>query len=674
MNFFEQQDSARKYTGRLVLLFGLAVLAIIAALYLTAIAALNGIALADEHAPQHLQWEWWRPDALVMVSIVVASTIGLGSLLKILSLRSGGASVAMSLGGRLIDPSTTDPKEKRLINIVEEMAIASGVPVPLVFVMDGERGINAFAAGYTMNDAAVAVTRGTLDTLNRDELQGVVAHEFSHILNGDMRLNIRLIGILHGILVIGSTGVWLLKSAAHTGGGRRLGNNRDAGGIVLAIVLLGAILAAIGYIGVFFGRLIKSAVSRQREFLADASAVQFTRNPLGIAGALKKIGGYGSGSAVDARGADELSHLFFSKAVSLKMFDAMMSTHPPLVDRIQRIDPGFDGNFEPVQADAAEPVSPYAQPQPQYSGPVAGVAMGMAAGPQGPAGPHGAQRSPATVAINPATVVNQVGAPTEAHVGYSRGLLSGMPDVLKRAAHEPFGAVALVYALLLDADQPEARAHQVQLLKAQSHPGLVGEAQRLFPYLGQLDPRARLPIVEILAPALRQLSPAQHDAFVGDIRTLVEADRQVSIFEFALQKILFRRLVSGYGSSRRSVVQFHSLNPLRHDVVGLVSALTYVGHTTIDDVNRAYTHGMGRVPMILRHAPSPLPPEQCTFDAVDRALGRLDQASPGIKARVLDACAHAVLADGEVTIQEAELLRAIADALECPLPPFLEAA
>ncbi|MBA3850586.1 MAG: peptidase M48, partial [Opitutus sp.] len=310
MDFFEAQARAKRRTNRLVALFALAVLGTIAASYLAAILIFRQVQpIAEQTEANYWEYQrtarwpdraaftqWWDPQIFAGVAVGTLAIVGLASLFKWSQMRAGGSAVAEMVGGRRVDPRTTDLRERRLLNVVEEMAIASGTPVPAVYVLENEPGINAFAAGLTTADAVVAVTRGTLDKLNRDELQGVIGHEFSHILNGDMRLNVKLTAIVFGILVIGLIGRGILRSL---GRGRiRTGGGKNKGGGLAVIAAVGLALLLIGYIGYFFGRLIQAAVSRQREFLADASAVQFTRNPGGISGALKKIGGYALGSTM----------------------------------------------------------------------------------------------------------------------------------------------------------------------------------------------------------------------------------------------------------------------------------------------------------------------------------------------------------------------------------------
>ena len=360
MDFFERQDQARRSTRRLIVYFIMAVILIILSIYIAAIAIFLGFNL---NADSELPFEWWNSELFLWITGATVSVVVIGSLYKIFALSQGGVVVARSLGGRLIESNTPNPQERRLLNVVEEMAIASGTPVPSVFLLEKEKSINAFAAGFTPTDAVIGVTQGTLQILSRHELQGVIAHEFSHILNGDMRLNIRLIGVLNGILVIAMIGYAILRGTS-----RSSSSKKGGGGAVLAF---GAALFIIGYVGVFFGKLIKSAVSRQREFLADASAVQFTRNPDGLAGALKKIGGLVHGSRIKSSKAEEASHLFFSDGmhgkaspflsmrnhkppVQTRSAFSFMATHPPLETRIKRIDPSFRGRFPAVHVPSKE--------------------------------------------------------------------------------------------------------------------------------------------------------------------------------------------------------------------------------------------------------------------------------------------------------------------------------
>ncbi len=417
MDYFQNQDVARKRTGLLVFLFITAVILIVLSVYFAIGLVLE---LAEPQGPgetvQGLA-RLWNPELFGMVALGTSGLIAGGSLFKIAALSGGGHTVAELLGGRLLHPDKASPDERRLLNVVEEMAIASGLPVPPVYLLENEAGINAFAAGHTSGDAVVAVTSGTLQRLTRDELQGVIAHEFSHILNGDMRLNIRLMGVLFGILVIGLTG-WIIFRSSMGGGYVRVGARDDDRKGFNPIPLIGLALYIIGYVGVFFGNLIKAAVSRQREFLADASAVQFTRNPDGIAGALKKIGALAEGSRVGDSHAEEASHMFFGEAVSgLNELFGLLSTHPPLIERIQRIDPSFTGDFSQVRLDRIEEAAPTRQR----------LIPGMRSGVMG---------------LTAAAAVARVGTIDQAHIDYAADLKESFPAPLAQAVRDPLGAQA----------------------------------------------------------------------------------------------------------------------------------------------------------------------------------------------------------------------------------------
>ena len=522
MDFFERQDQARRSTRRLLVYFMLAVILIILSIYIAVIAIVYGFSV--NRALGH-PFQWWDPDMFLWVTGGTLSVIVIGSLYKIFALSQGGEVVGRWLGGRLIDSNTPNPQERRLLNAVEEMAIASGTPVPSVFLLEEEKSINAFAAGFTPADAVIGVTQGTLQILYRDELQGVIAHEFSHILNGDMRLNIRLIGILNGILVIAMIGYGILR------GTRSSSSKKGGGGAVLAF---GAALFIIGYVGVFFGKLIKSAVSRQREFLADASAVQFTRNPDGIAAALKKIGGLVHGSRIEGPKAEETSHLFFSdgmhgtKSPVLSMRNrkppvqtqsafSFMATHPPLETRIERIDPSFDGRFPAVHFPSKEALETRNQKE------LAASAAPSAAKPAAPTRPGGTPFIP-IIPVIPQQMTQLFGKLTEAHLAYATLLLSGLPSRLTAGVREPASARIIIFALLLSHDS-ETRRAQFQLLNESKDPLVSSEATlEASTLIDRCPPEARLPLVDLALPALQTLSFSQYQEFTGLVEGLMKAD------------------------------------------------------------------------------------------------------------------------------------------------------
>ena len=532
MDFFERQDQARRSTRRLIVYFMLAVIMITLAIYIAVIAIVYGSSV--NRVLGH-PFQWWDPDMFLWGTGGTVSVIVIGSLYKIFALSQGGEVVARWLGGRLIDSNTPNPQERRLLNVVEEMAIASGTPVPSVFLLKEEKSINAFAAGFTPADAVIGVTRGTLQILSRDELQGVIAHEFSHILNGDMRLNIRLIGVLNGILVIAMIGYGILR-------GTRSSSSKKGGGA--AVLAFGAALFIIGYVGVFFGKLIKSAVSRQREFLADASAVQFTRNPDGLTGALKKIGGLVHGSRIKSPKAEEASHLFFSdgmhgtKSPVLSMRNrkppvqtqsafSFMATHPPLETRIERIDPSFDGRFPAVHFPSKEALETRDQKE------LAASAAPSAAKPAAPTRPGGTPFIP-IIPMIPQQMTQLFGKLTEAHLAYATLLLSGLPSRLTAGVREPASARIIIFALLLSHDS-ETRRAQFQLLNELKDPLVSSEATlEASTLIDRCPPEARLPLVDLALPALRTLSLSQYQDFTGLVEELMKADQKIDLFEFTL--------------------------------------------------------------------------------------------------------------------------------------------
>jgi len=673
MNFFQHQDRARANTWRLVGLFAIAVVLIVAAIYGIVLGCLRlafwkypdtYVELLHDNrfdAPPQADaplppFDWWQPEVLGMVAIATLLIIGMGSLYKILTMGAGGFAVAMRLGGRPVDPDTTDPAERRLLNVVEEMAIASGLPVPMVCILNREESINAFAAGFTPNDAVIGVTYGCMSLLKRDELQGVVAHEFSHILNGDMRLNLRLIGILHGILLIGLIGLGIMRGIAY--GGRTRSSGRGGGAAVIALLVIGAALTIVGYLGVFFGRIIKAAVSRQREFLADASAVAFTRNPDGVADALKKIGGYGKASRILSDDAETHSHLFFGD-FRVRGFAAStwLSTHPSLELRIKRIDPAFDGTFSKITAPAKEKKDAQLNREAKASAREA------------------TRRAGGRILFDPDNIIGQIGAPTAAHLLYGAALLEALPDTLRAAAHSPAQAVCLVYALVLDEDL-EVRKAQLELLQGALKLELVQEIARLFELRESLNTAARLPLIDLAVPALRKMNDKQCRGFVALLKRLIDADERVSIFEFALDKLLRHRLERAVEKPRRREVRYHGFTPVMPDCLLVLSILARAGHA--DDAKAAIAHqaGLNRLPtsVLGRISTELLPAEQCTFSALEPSLDHIALCKPVIKQRIVDALAHCVLKDGQVTVEEAELLRAICHCIDCPLPPFLPSA
>jgi len=643
-DFFQHQDVARRRTGLLVVLFILAVLAIVIAVNLVFAIAFS-VAVEWNAEKQGIEATGLSPILFAWVSLGTIAVIVIGSLYKTSEISSGGEAVALMLGGRLLNQQTKSQAERRLLNVVEEMAIASGTAVPPVYVLDGEKSINAFAAGHQSGDAVIGVSRGCLDYLTRDELQGVMAHEFSHMLNGDMRMNLRLIGILHGILVIALIGYFLMRSMFYTSGR----SDKKGGAIPILLVAVG--LMIIGWVGVLFGQLIKAAVSRQREYLADASAVQFTRYPAGIAGALKKIGGLPSSSHIEDPHAGEVSHMFFGDAMVGSFFN-MFGTHPPLGERISRIDPSFDGEFPKIKRLTEEkPAARKAKPAKAAKKP--GSPLDPLTG------------SGAGVAIDPAGVIGRIGVPGMEQLLVAAAVIESLPPPIAQAAHEPYGARAVIYALLLDRDEA-IRARQLASLKKGAEEQSFAETQRLMPRIDQLPPDARAPLVDMAIPALKNISPTQYSAFLNNVDELVRADEKMDLFEYSIRTLLVRNLDVHFGRSKPVKVRYHAFTPVFGSLVTVLSTLARAGHDTQEKAERAFKAGLAGADRAMAMPPE----EQCTLKNFDEALDKLAQASPGIKRRIMQACTACIAADEIVTVRESELLRVIAAVLECPLPPL----
>ena len=640
MDFFQAQDDARQRTRVLIALFAAAIVAIVVCIYIV-VALVAGLGLRFE------------PGVFLAVVAGVALVVGGGSTYRTMQLRQGGPSVAAMLGGRAVDLATTDADERKLLNVVEEMAIASGVPVPAVFVLP-EESINAFAAGYGIHDAAVAVTYGALRHLTRDELQGVIAHEFSHILNGDMRLNIRLIGLLHGLLVLVLVGRVLLRSGSNGSSSRR--GKKGGGGAQIALV--GLALVILGYIGVLFGKLIKAAASRQREFLADAAAVQFTRNPEGIAGALKKIGALGSGSRIRHPRAEELSHLYFASGLK-SGFAGMFATHPPLEERIRRIDPSFDGSYAGVLDQAA----------------VERVATESAAQRRAAAGPRVEPRTPLATMRSPmdlGALIAAVGALASEHLDFARQLVEGLPAELRSAAHSKDDAPALVFALLLAAES-EADAKERDAVRSFGGDELLTKVDELVPLVRAAGQRVRLPLLDMALPALRRLGRERSAALGRAVRTLILADGSIKPLEFAVYRVLARELGGARARAAANARAIHSLAALRDECAVVLSALAYAGARDEADAHASFDHAVKSLPSgvgELRIRPA----AEAGLDAADRALERLAHGSPGVRRRFLVAAGQAIAHDRILTPDEVELFRAVAEALDCPVPPMLATA
>ena len=641
MNFFEHQHRARRSTALMLLLFALAVAAIVAVLNLVGAAvyvlAFDLPLLYESHLFEAVPRQVYGWSTAIVLCVIAG-----GTAWRLYQLSGGGIAVADLVGARHVGRGTGEPSERRLLNVVEEMALASGIAVPLVFVLDGQRTINAFAAGYSPHEATIIVTQGAPERLNRDELQGVVAHEFSHILNGDMRLNIHLVGVIAGIVLIGSAGAALMT------GGRNESGEYRAVGADFRLIFLGLLLWLIGSIGVFAGRLIKAVISREREFLADASAVQLTRNPDGIGGALFKIDQ--RGSTIVQLHAEELSHMCIGAPVKDYFEFAWLATHPPLEARIERIlGPGakrlLRERVERVETAAlasqgspvvSEFVSPlYARPAAALSG-----AAGLA---------H--------------SVVESIGNPSAAHLDYARKMLEAIPVEIRAAVEREEGAKAALFALLLG--EGELRKAQLALIGEATGADVAAQGARFADALKPLGARGRLPVLELVIPTLKRLPRIERDRLLEASKAVIEADRKVTLGEFVLLTLCRSHIQKD--EKRPPTARHRNIDAVIGEAGVVLSLLAHSGKGGM----AAFDKGMSvlGIPGGVLRAPAEL-----NIAAVQGALDELKLLLPLKKPQFIKACLAAAMADDKLTVAEGELMRAICAALDTPLPPILETA
>lgn len=636
MNFFDAQDNARRTSRRLVYAYLVATALIVAGVTLV----VGGALFAFSETGYEQTFGDFAADAttLLLVTATATTLVIVGaSMYKTAALSGGGSSVAVALGGVPVPSDVQDPLRRRLRNIVEEMAIASGTPVPDIYVLERESGINAFAAGYELGDAAIAVTRGALETLDRDELQGVIGHEFSHVLNGDMRLNIRLMGILFGIMAIGLIGRMLLRGAGH-------GRGRNAG----AAVMVGLGLTILGSVGVFMARLIKAGVSRQREFLADASAVQFTRQTSGIANALKKIGGYRAHSYLQAADPEEVSHMLFGAGSRLR---GMFATHPPLTQRIQALDPSFNPEEYP-EVRRREGIG---------SGVAAAFAGAATVAEVGGSGPE--------VEALPEAIADMVGQPEVEHVGYAAGLRSSLPPALYDAAHSADLAYLLVVALVLDRSGKTA-ARQQSLVEQRLGRERARLVHEYYDTLRGIGAEYRLPLMELAFPALKRRPEQQLQYLLELAATLIDSDGEIDLYEYCFYRVLVASIEQATFPARRRKRRSAAREPVRRAAVDLLRIVARYGH--IDEDARRHAFEAGNATFGAWAERNEYETDfRYTVDILDRSLEVLLALNGEGQQMLLKAVTETVLTDDRLSLNEAELIRAICASLNCPLPPIL---
>ncbi|WP_320822739.1 M48 family metallopeptidase [Reinekea sp.] len=662
MDFFEQQDRARKKTGQLILLFAIGLLATLVTINLLCFVCywmlyspvetsyseplpvvqsvlvqlfqLETAAPAGPRSGLGSAWlSWWHSNLNWQISLGVIAAVVIGTVFRFLELAGGGRKVAEWAGAKPIRMSSTNPAVKQLINVCEEMAIAAGMPVPELYLMEREPGINAFVAGYSTQEAVLVVTQGALDLLTRDQLQGVIGHEYSHILNGDMRLNIRLMAFLAGLVLIGQIGRFFLLEASLWRGATR-NRSRENSLSVPLLTALGLILAVVGYIGVLIGRMIKAAVSRQREFLADASAVQFTRLPDGLAGALYAIKVNAAGSQLAHRHAEDMSHFCFGESVALS---DRLATHPPVVERIRRIAPNFVAVERSRRRRTESAQDSVARSKPQAF----------------------------DTALTMVGITALVGQVTPEHLNYARNLYRHIPEQIKNWVHQSAGARAYLYCQVL-LGTSSGRQNLLNRIKQEDR-GVIEVLQKIWPYCQQMDEQLRLPILELLIPTLKKLPEAERTIFLDRLERFIYLDGRVDFIEWVTLTLVHLRIRPRDGAAQQK---------LDGKIENYFSALSTIFNVLVE-LSRDKTAAEQAHQNICRQLGMAHEPNQTLqsigYQRLGVALMSLESINFFWRKTLLQAFADLIQADGQVEFREYEILRIMAECLECPLPPLLQA-
>lgn len=560
----------------------------------------------------------------------------------------GIASIAISLNAKLIPPETDDPEERKLRNVVEEMAIASGISVPDIFLLEDESGINAFVAGYSPNEAIICVTRGAIQLLNRDELQGVVAHEFSHIFNGDMLLNIKLLGWLNGILVISKMGALLRDRSSYSDEDDSYFTRRRAD---IFGYLIGLFLYIVGYVGYFFAQIIKSAVSRKREFLADAAAMQFTRNPHALAEALRKIGLLEEQGEIKNPRAIELSHMFFVNGVKKKWYH-LFDTHPPLIERIQVIYPRFQWNFpEHITKEEEESLLGFAPSE---------------------SGDYSQKTAPLTHETAKQSLLETAGMPLQEHLELTQNFIQNLPKSLIDATHDLNMAQALIYGLILIQNKSTIDSHK-QTIKEKDDETVLQRVDSLLPDLENITPRVRMPLIDLSLPILRTMDIQQFSKFKGTIEELIKEESTKTLFDFALSLFIQKHLEPRFYPPAKRQAQIQNIKDVQDDCSAVLTAVARIGDK---DENRAKLAFESAIPLLKEPTAKFrfLTKDELKQSPLGKGLATLDKTTLETKHDFLAAALQCISYDKHITPEEIELFRAIADAIECPIPPWLYTA
>ena len=660
MTFYERQHQAKRKTWVLLSYFILAIIFIIVAvnavIYLT-------LFFSDSHRVMSVSQWVTTPISWGIAAITLAVIIS-GSLFRYAKIRQGGDAIAVWAGGRLVSKQTQNSLEKRLLNIAEEMAIASGTHIPRVYILEEEAGINAFVAGYTPNNTILAITKGALENLTRDELQGVIGHEYSHVLNSDTRINLNLMSILAGILLIGQIGESLLRGASR----RRYyssRNDKNSGGQVI----LGLALMAIGYMGLFFGRLIKAAVSRQREFLADASAVQFTRNPYGIGGALFKIGQIQQGSELNNLHAEEMSHMCFGETIKVS-FAGLLATHPPIEERLKAIDTSLPARMRSRlnqgKLTTANETTPFNTADSNF-GMVNTETQSLSSNFSG-SSPHTAGKASVATSgeshfkIDKDQVKQSIGTLSTAHVDRAQLLIQKIPDQLFHIAHDLLLADSIIYGLVLTTMSTHGK-QAIALIERETNKERSDATVSVYKSLRELPPEIRLPILEIAISTLEEMKPDGRQQIISLTKTLIELDSKFTLYEFIYVSLVDKYL--SLASQTKHSAPIKSYRQVENAIAVLLAAIVLTSEANATSQKEIYHQALAgftnkNYQQLLTHPPG--------LETLNKAMELLARLTPLLKQPLVDACVDCILNDNHVARNEINLLRAICERLDCPMP------
>lgn len=640
MNFFEHSDRAKKNSIFLIIALMVSTICIIfVILYVMSFIYVSFFEREYISASPLAILKLVPDNILFFGALSILTIILLGSVVKVFELSKGGAVVAQSIGGKpLMRQNAKTYQEIMLLNIVDEISIASGIPSPLVYVTNDE-SINAFAAGHTYENAVVGVTSGAINKLNREELQGVIAHEFSHIFNGDMKLNIRTTGVLNGILLISLFGIYVLKSTKYVKSGK---NN---GSVVLFIVAVGASLYILGSIGVFFGNMIKASINRQREYLADASAVRFTRNPNSIASALKKIGAYGS--VLNSPSASEFSHMYFSNGIK-----SLFSTHPPLKDRIKRVDPAWDGDYKSFIRTSTlknksknENISSSEQKK---------------------------RKEKMITSLTTAVILdklNHIGDLSDIQIEKARHDLSQIPISIKELFYNPLETSFIIFSLLMKTMGISTQNSLIDDISDKYNNSLnLKQIKQTFLIVkneaDKLDKEQYLHVINLSISALRQMSLEQYKLFRDTVNFIINSNNQISWFEWNLKYLIIHPLDISFNLSKIPSEIHSSLASIKFEIEILLSSLTYAEYKDNAKAKEAFEKVNSKIDGInLKYFNK----ESITNTLLENSLREMERARPALRRKIFEIAMICVLEDDKISTKELQSIHALANVLRLPI-------